>query len=515
MPFIDYLEIVQENGSAITRFNPLIIQDIDKEDYQELALVAVHNTVKALTEILFDQLVNPDEIIREALKHHDAALRYIPAQHLTASIYEFAVAQRPMSLLLVPTEFRTTEMCERAIFSKPFLSKFIKINKVCDSATMLNIIGRKSIKEIDNYSSYDLNEEATEALINLFSFSDEITSIDADHLVKGIIHMDTFVKAVFTKSGNYTMGSYLIKNKIDLNKPIDNIGRRPVHYACMTGSNVTLKGLLDYGVDVNCADDTGLYPVHYSVSHKLAYYSCLGRLIAHPQCDKSVSDKDGNTALHTICGNKVTVFTPSFVQTMIDGGFNIFAKNRYGDAPLELFCDRKDDNLDDTIHEYNTQIVNMFLKKMEECYAKPRISDPILFSVNYAIKYTLYNYNTHLIKPLLNWVKQNPDKYSIYNLCTLAYLVFNEWEQLYKDCPIQKRIEMAKIVFDAGVSVNQIDCCDRTFLHRVCNYNSFKKELIEFLLSAGIDKEKLDRYGKKAIHYAIKKGNMEMVKLLI
>jgi ankyrin repeat protein len=78
----------------------------------------------------------------------------------------------------------------------------------------------------------------------------------------------------------------------------------------------------------------------------------------------------------------------------------------------------------------------------------------------------------------------------------------------------EQRIKMATLLIRKGGKINDVCPCNGlTPLHRACIENN--TEMAKFLIDQGADKEPIDHSGKKPIHYAIEKSNIDIVRLLV
>ncbi|RDD43145.1 Ankyrin-2 [Trichoplax sp. H2] len=78
----------------------------------------------------------------------------------------------------------------------------------------------------------------------------------------------------------YQTRSSCVKLLAKVNKSLvhvrDKLGRTPLHYACMKGSNGIVKSLLRFGADVNALDDESRTPMHWAtVTSNVTGINCL------------------------------------------------------------------------------------------------------------------------------------------------------------------------------------------------------------------------------------------------
>jgi hypothetical protein len=501
--FINYLSTVQNNGSSISCFNPQLVNDIDQTDYQELCLAAVKNTSTALQEILFDQVTDANAIITEALKNHDVALHYLPQQYKTADIYIQAVSFKPLALLLVPVEFQTKEMCEDAVKAKPFVAKYVKFSekpKVCTSADFIEMLTTKCFDKVTTYASFDLDEATVNQFVDAYpELNKQKIYTHIGYIIPRMTDSTLLIKKAYSDCKVFQMICLInVINDcgIDLNKPLEN-GMRPIHYACKENISTALVDLLTRGALANIPDDNGMYPLHYAA---LNMNNNDVRRVLERLTDRNPKDKDGNTPLHLVFQHdKTDDRFPMVIETLLAEGCGLNETNNAGETPLQILCDYKNGVL--PFHEI---IIRQCLK-----YSSIQKVDGNAL-INGALSYACYNYNTELVKLILKCAKDYPTVTSIKDMILLDK-IFNETEQMLS-VPISKRVEMATILIEAGIPIDQV-IDGRTSLHYACMENEL--ELVKYLVDSGANKELVDDDNKKPVHYAINNRNMDIIKLLI
>ncbi|XP_063926418.1 uncharacterized protein LOC135139976 [Zophobas morio] len=151
----------------------------------------------------------------------------------------------------------------------------------------------------------------------------------------------------------------------------DKNQKMPIHYACETGSHVTVKLLLDQGANVDTPDITGRFPLHYvgqndsQTNFKIAKYlldhgaklnvtDSTGRTPLHYACELrydlllkflifkrvklDVPDIDGVMPIHCACAKGCR----QYVKILTDKGVKDDVADAHGRTPLHYACQNKE-----------------------------------------------------------------------------------------------------------------------------------------------------------------------------
>ena len=93
--------------------------------------------------------------------------------------------------------------------------------------------------------------------------------------------------------GNHPSSLVYFKDKYFLNiQSIDEVGSTPLHWACYTGSEISVMYLLSWGANVNVKDQEGLTPLHLAV---MSERTRIIKKLLQKGADKSLKDLRGRT----------------------------------------------------------------------------------------------------------------------------------------------------------------------------------------------------------------------------
>lgn len=77
---------------------------------------------------------------------------------------------------------------------------------------------------------------------------------------------------------------------------VDEFGRNKLHYAANNGVLLTVKKLLDKGIDINTQDNNGWTALHFAAQNN--HFKTLNILLEN-KADPNIHDKQGNSPLWT------------------------------------------------------------------------------------------------------------------------------------------------------------------------------------------------------------------------
>lgn len=75
---------------------------------------------------------------------------------------------------------------------------------------------------------------------------------------------------------------------------VDEFGRGKLHYAANNGSVMTVKKLIDAGVDINVSDNIGWTALHFASQN--SHFDVIDLLLEH-KANPNIADKQGNGPL--------------------------------------------------------------------------------------------------------------------------------------------------------------------------------------------------------------------------
>ncbi|XP_060083609.1 ankyrin repeat domain-containing protein 7-like [Ylistrum balloti] len=119
---------------------------------------------------------------------------------------------------------------------------------------------------------------------------------------------------------------------------LDSVGRfgqTPLHIACHN-SATTVQVLLETGASVNIQDNAGCTPLIEACSSDCPEALTITQYLLDHDCNIFLTDKDGRTALHCICGNTkqdLTVRNEIACQ-LLNRGLSVSIEDKTGKMPL-------------------------------------------------------------------------------------------------------------------------------------------------------------------------------------
>ena len=241
-----------------------------------------------------------------------------------------------------------------------------------------------------------------------------------------------------------------------------NIGRSPLCQACLELNETTVRNLLKSGADVN------------------------------------LSDIDGKTPLHLVCGAGTETSNFDILQILLMNGANVNAKDNKDQTPLFIACEN--DNL---------ELVRLLLS----AGCKP---DVITANGNSAMKIACKNANywfsshchtsSSMIAPAVYIAK-----------CLLSRQTSLSTEATCLPAAVQfSHYNIVKDLLKCGMSVNQPDDNGRTALGCACMIESVEPDVVELLLKFGADVNRGGSWGKqKPLKFAFAHNSLEKIKLLL
>jgi ankyrin repeat protein len=463
-----------------------------------------------------------NNIYAKIVQQYPNALIYIPEKDRTREILIQVAKTWPESIKFMSAEEQTPEICYYAIQVDPDVISHVKIDR--DLVTQYNpvedaphivpspctekydklLLKYTKVKQLAASSNYKKTCDSAKFKLrenrchqklleyNQFDIDDATIphifhSNELDHIIKHLtptFNMQLFIKLLYTEYSEYShIEKILIDNKVDLNICCDpTTGSRPIHYAAKSG---WIDDLIDYGVDINCADALGKTPLHYTVINKSAPNTqILLKTGANPNC----KDNDGNTPLH--CARTIGT-----TKLLLKYGADVMATNSYGETPLHMFC-----HSINTVPYYTCAcIVPLMVRKNKsilEC--KNNAGET-------ALVYCCLNTNYGITRQLLH-LGADPNSAE-----SLLAIMCNDDEI---DADNETRIKFAELLINFGASIHwRNGLTDESLLHITCSRNNL--DVSKWLIEKGIDRNARDCNGNRPIIHAINNNNMDLVRLLI
>ena len=218
---------------------------------------------------------------------------------------------------------------------------------------LIMIKPRANVNAVDNEgrmpghmaASWSLSEHSAEALQVLIKAGADVNAKDKEG--------KTPLHAVNTYPGGGSLwcSQCLIDAGADVNAE-DPGGRTPLHAAAECHSNEVAKLLIKSGANVNIMDKAKNMPLHLAVSDVRARATsskdglkAAKELIAS-RADVNAADHEGNMPLHILLQQwfETPVEEVEILQTLIEAGADVKAKNRSGSTPWSIALFTSKDN---------------------------------------------------------------------------------------------------------------------------------------------------------------------------
>jgi len=263
----------------------------------------------------------------------------------------------------------------------------------------------------------------------------------------------------------------LLKNKADVN--VKNIsGGDALIYAVTNKKTKTVSALLKYGAKPNEKYDDGKTALMMAIGEGSS--GIAGLLIAG-KADVNAADKDEMTALMTACEKGDT----DMVAALLKAGADIGKKSKDGDTALIK-----------AISANHVRIVRTLVKKSWNFNRREALSSAVIAG------------NLEIVKLLLT--KDTDVNTSGFAGGSLLMLAADD------------DFTMVKFLVERGAEVNKKDDEGNTALMKsVESFNKTNVASMRFLIDRGADIDAVNNKGETALIMAAKKGNAEMVRVLV
>ncbi len=136
--------------------------------------------------------------------------------------------------------------------------------------------------------------------------------------------------------GHKAIATYLLENNADTSVQ-DSSGSTPLHEAIRYGQLEIAQMLLDAGANINAKDNLGKTPIMLIIPRDKL--SETYRLLIRYRADLNQADTYGDTVLHTATMLKAT---SNIIETLVEGGADINARNKEGVTPLSIAIQAED-----------------------------------------------------------------------------------------------------------------------------------------------------------------------------
>ncbi|KAK4221488.1 ankyrin-3 [Podospora fimiseda] len=265
---------------------------------------------------------------------------------------------------------------------------------------------------------------------------------------------------------------------------IANGPHKPLHVAAYLGIEVWVQHLLDNGSDINELSH-GYSPLHAAVANDQGLN--MMKLLLDRGADVNAKDAVGRNALHTW----LHFGLPSVeeVKMLLDHGIDAtVCDDLQAMSPLHLYSARGE----------STEVFQILLDNGVDI----NTADP---QYKFTPLIMLMMFREKLSPDLLRWfldkgADPNAEDASSSRPLTIA----SAWGQA----------ENLKILLDAGIDeIDDTDTDGSTALQNAVFFN--RPEIVQLLLEAGADAEKLDTLNRTCLHTAVRRGNMDCTRILI
>ena len=278
----------------------------------------------------------------------------------------------------------------------------------------------------------------------------------------------------------------------------------PLHKAAEKGHLEVVKYLVSNGVDVNAKGEYGDTPLHEAAEY--GYLEVVKYLVKNG-ADVNARGKNGETPLHKVAekGNL------EIVKYLVENGADVNIKDNEGKTPLdiafekgfvrcvfsllkgrELSGDEKNRLLLVAVKKGNLEDVKFLIKKGADPMAKVNFSIPF-FKAAVVGKLTIVKYFIEGLKYDVN----EKDK---------------DGDTLLHGAAMSGRSNVVEYLISKGVDVNEVDSEGKTPLHLAVEEEI---SVVEDLISAGANVNARDNKNLTPLWYACKSGNLDIVKYLV
>ena len=335
--------------------------------------------------------------------------------------------------------------------------------------------------------------------------------------------------------------------KIDINYAGIQIFSRlaPLIYAVKNNSYKSARILLENGADTNIKDDREYSPLHIA---SFDGHTGILRLLLRYKHDINVCNKQGNTLLHLALYSKNST---KIIDLLLENRANIYARNSDGKTPYiyaltilknlpqykshkikheieigckqgrellheKLFGNAVDDvnKLFNAIHYNKLDVVQeliardkSLIRSIIHCtYLKQEdhfILDKRVSINNTNMEYPSNQQNTTITSILPLTVKNDYDQ----------KIRITSYNPLHYACRCGN-IQIVNYLIENGADINyRYNITDRTALFDAALHQ--QNDVVEFLLSKGVNIKEVDEKGHNMLHYAISFSNIKLCELLI
>jgi ankyrin repeat protein/predicted Ser/Thr protein kinase len=338
------------------------------------------------------------------------------------------------------------------------------------------------------------------------------------------------------RSGDWAMAAMLVKSLIDKNVK-DELGRTLLHWAVISDNLDFARSLLDHGADANVVDSLGMTPLDWALFSRKK--NCA-ELLVRCGADVNKPDSTGRTPLHRAIKDK----DDECADFLIEGGANLKAITNTGWTPLHFAAYRGRMRIMERLLLAGAKIEARTYSGLTplHCAAEkgnlPPIEGLLKCGANCGAKDGMGNTPLHIAAALGH------------TECAASLLrggaamdAKNDKGKTPLHCAASGcRRETASLLLHHGAHINEKDSRGCIPLHDVASSgdneqlesirgpegkmsNCLKgtrplgqvseREMAESLIVRGADPLAEDNKGKTPLHYAIKRGCDDMVKLYV
>ncbi len=274
----------------------------------------------------------------------------------------------------------------------------------------------------------------------------------------------------------------------------DNTGRTILHIASMFGRNlVTVKNLIDLGADYEMRDEMGESVVHFAV--RGGNIEVLRFLVKIPS-DINLQDKHDETPLHKLRFSKNRDFL-GLTKLLLDFGANLSATDKTGNTFAHLFSSAESVSTDD-FHIWVKGLIEFgyaYVFAIRNCNG----TTPLQSTMEYL------DVDLITIKRILESSKVDINQPDNNGLTLLQLALING-----------RNMQTIKSLIQLGANFKTTDTHGFGVLHKAIFGG--RKEVIEYLISLGLDINQKDKYGNTPLHCVRNtklKNYFEITKLLL
>ncbi|XP_044253105.1 uncharacterized protein LOC123004053, partial [Tribolium madens] len=338
----------------------------------------------------------------------------------------------------------------------------------CIKYLMSNQLYKNLVFENEKLSYKICLQQSTELLRIFIDYGWDLNQLHASNGV-GVLHY------VCNRGGDLTIFYFLLKNRIQVNKP-DQRGKLPIHYACLNNDMYVVEMLLMNGARGDIPDENGKTVIHYACQSE-EYGPSIMKLLFQNGFKIDHYDQNITTAIFNVFSHKGI----EIVKTLVENGLDMNISDQNGNLAIHHAC----------MNEKNGYKIIKFLLEKGVKINKVDANGKLL--IHFAAQ---RGWTDILLTLIQNGADLNPSdcdgKRPIHYACDFGH------------------IDSVGLLIQSGTNVHLADSQGRMPLHYACRSESI--ETVTLLIQSGATVNVKDKEGIMPIYYSTQSN---IIKLLI